>query len=78
VSVRQWSGRQVVGVACGWMVLAFVLGLPRVVHVFTARGTGGYGGMVGLHVTPTAWVLLLTAVCPAIALLAIWLVTRTR
>jgi len=78
LTLREWSGRRVAAVAAMWVALVLAIGLPRALDVFTASGADGQGGMVGLHIAAGAWIVLLAAAGPALALIAFWLGQRAR
>jgi hypothetical protein len=79
MSLRDWSSLRVLGIVLGWVILVLVIGLPRVLSMFTGRGTGGQGRMVAMHFGPEAMLLvLLVAVVPPLVLYAIWLWQRAH
>jgi uncharacterized membrane protein len=79
MSLRDWSGLRIIGASLGWVVLVLALGLPRVLSVFTGRGSDGRGGMMGVHFGPEAMlvVALVTVITPLI-LLGMWLWQRVH
>jgi hypothetical protein len=78
VSLRDWSLWRVLALGAGWIAVVLVIALPRVLGVFTAQGTDGHGGMVGLHIAPGARWVVLAALGPALLLVAVWLGKRAR
>ena len=75
MSLRTWPLSAVLGSCVAWILLISVVGLPRVLRLFSARGPSG--GMVGVSFGPREMVLAgLLAIVPPLVLLVVWMIAR--
>lgn len=74
---RDWPGARVLAICLGWIILAPVLLLSRVIMAIQARSATG--GLAAVRIdAPTPTRLLLATFLPPILLFGAWLLARSR